>query len=126
MVWQPPYGANLALRQFGTILFLGTVGSRSGGALSDALSSSRGATVALSALVLVTVTAAVTLVVGRRLLHLGGARLAGVLAGVETQPAVLAFAGEQTTDDRVSTSYALVFPVAMLVKILLAQLLVLL
>jgi putative transport protein len=126
VVWQPPYGANLALRQFGTILFLGTVGSRSGGALSDALSSSRGATVALSALVLVTVTAAVTLVVGRRLLHLGGARLAGVLAGVETQPAVLAFAGEQTTDDRVSTSYALVFPVAMLVKILLAQLLVLL
>ena len=81
---------------------------------------------ALAASVLNTGASAVTLVVGRRVLHLGGARLAGVVAGVETQPAVLAFAGEQTTDDRVSTSYALVFPVAMLVKILLAQLLVLL
>lgn len=126
VVWQPPYGANLALRQFGTILFLGTVGSRSGSALTDALSSSRGLSVAVSALVLVSCTAALTVVVGRRVLHLGGARLAGVVAGVETQPAVLAFAGEQTNDERVSTSYALVFPVAMLVKIVLAQLLVLL
>ncbi len=126
VVWQPPYGANLALRQFGTILFLGTVGSRSGSALTDALSSSRGATVALSALVVVSVVAVVSLVVGRRVLGLGGARLAGVIAGIETQPAVLAFAGEQTADERVSTSYALVFPVAMLTKILLAQLLVLL
>jgi putative transport protein len=66
------------------------------------------------------------LVIGRRLLGLGGARLAGTIAGMETQPAVLAFASEQTADDRVSTSYALVFPVAMVVKIILAQVLVLL
>ena len=126
IVWQPPYGANLALRQFGTILFLGTVGSRSGGALADALGSRRGASLVISAVVLVSVAAMLTIVIGRSLLRLGGARLAGVLAGVETQPAVLAFAAEQSSDDRVSTSYALVFPVAMLVKILLAQLLILL
>ena len=48
---------------------------------------------------------------------------AGAIAGLETQPAVLAFANEQSADDRVSTAYALVFPVAMLLKILLAQVL---
>ncbi len=121
MVWQPPYGANLALRQLGTILFLGTVGSRSGSAMTDALSSTQGLRLVFAAATIVGVTAVATVVGGRTVLGLGGARLAGVVAGIETQPAVLAFATEQTSDDRVSTSYAVVFPIAMLTKILLAQ-----
>ncbi|MCB1000664.1 MAG: hypothetical protein KDB40_15320 [Acidimicrobiales bacterium] len=123
ITWQPPYGAGLAIRQLGTILFLGTVGSRSGSALLDAVGSSEGLKLALAALVVVTTTAAAFVVAGRRLLGMGGARLAGAIAGLETQPAVLAFANEQSADDRVSTAYALVFPVAMLLKILLAQVL---
>jgi putative transport protein len=126
VVWQPPYAANLALRQLGTILFLGTVGSRSGGALVDAMSSTQGAKLAASGLVVVAIAAGATVVLGRRLLGLGGARAAGALAAMETQPAVLAFANEQTADERVGTTYAFVFPVAMLLKILLAQVLVLL
>lgn len=126
VVWQPPYGANLALRQLGTILFLGTVGSRSGGAMVDALSSPRGAKVAVAAAVVVVLVAVALVKAGRRVLGLGGARLAGTIGGAETQPAVLAFAQEQTLDERASTAYALVFPVAMLLKIVLAQLIVLL
>lgn len=123
LVWQPPYGANLALRQFGTILFLGTVGSRSGAALVDALSSPDGAKLATAAVAVVAVAAVVTATVGRALLGLGGARLAGTIAAVETQPAVLAFVNEQSDDDRIGTAYAVVFPLAMLLKIVLAQLL---
>lgn len=126
LVWQPPYGANLALRQLGTILFLGTVGSRAGSALADAMSSPRGIKLAASAVVVVAVAAACMLALGRRLLHLGGARLAGAIAGMETQPAVLAFVNEQVADDRAGTVYALVFPVAMLTKIILAQVIALL
>ncbi len=125
ITWQPPYGAGLSIRQLGTILFLGTVGSRSGSALVDALSSSQGFKLAAVATISVTLTAGAFLLAGRRVLGLGGARLTGTLAGLETQPAVLAFANEQTGDDRVSTAYAVVFPVAMLLKILLAQLLAL-
>jgi putative transport protein len=125
IVWQPPYGANLALRQFGTLLFLGTVGSRSGAALVDAMSSPQGAKLVVGALLVVAVTAVFTVVAGRAFLGLGAARLAGTLAGLETQPAVLAFVNEQTADDRVGTAYALVFPVAMLTKIVLAQVLAL-
>ncbi len=126
ITWQPPYGAGLSIRQLGTILFLGTVGSRSGSALVDAVSSSQGIKLAFAAVVVVAATAAMLLFAGRRLLGLGGARLTGTLAGLETQPAVLAFANEQSDDDRVSTAYAIVFPVAMLLKILLAQLIALL
>ncbi len=130
VVWQPPYSANLAIRQLGTILFLGTVGSRSGGALVDALSSPAGLKLAVSAVAIVAITGTAMLLVGRRLLGMSGSRLAGSIAGLETQPAVLAFANEQVADhggdDRVGTAYALVFPLAMLMKIIVAQVIALL
>jgi putative transport protein len=48
-----------------------------------------------------------------------------MLAGVETQPAALAFADERSGgDERVTAAYALVFPVAMIVKIIVVQFLV--
>ena len=53
---------------------------------------------------------------------MGGTRLSGLLAGSQTQPAVLAFANAQTNmDARVALGYALVYPVAMIGKILVAQ-----
>ena len=59
--------------------------------------------------------------------RVGGPRMAGMVAGAQTQPAVLAFARERSSDlQRVGLGYALVFPAAMLVKIVVAQLLVLL
>ena len=48
--------------------------------------------------------------------------LAGMVAGIHTQPAVLGFATEQTGNDLPTIGYATVFPLATLVKILLAQL----
>ena len=107
-------------------MFLGTVGSRAGDELASAMSSPRGAKIAAAAVIVVAFTAAVTIVLGRRVVRLGGARLAGTIAGLQTQPAVLAFANDQTGDERVGTSYALLFPIAMLLKIVLAQFIVLL
>jgi len=49
----------------------------------------------------------------------------GMLAGLQTQPAVLSFALEQTGDDSPNLGYATVYPVAMIAKILLAQVLLL-
>lgn len=110
LVWQPPYGANLALRQLGTILFLGTVGSRSGSQFIHALRSLEGLRLVVSSLVVVSVSATVLIGAGRRVARLGSARLAGLIAGAETQPAVLAFASERSDDERVSITYALTFP----------------
>jgi putative transport protein len=46
-----------------------------------------------------------------------------MLAGLQTQPAILAFALEQTGNELPNVGYAAVYPVALIAKILLAQLL---
>lgn len=123
IIWSLPYSANLTLRQFGLMLFLAGIGTRSGYAFAQTLSQSGGMALFLSG-TLITLTAALgTLWLGHRWLRIPLGTLIGVLAGMQTQPAVLAFAAEQTDDDRPAAGYATVFPVAMVAKILIAQLL---
>ena len=51
----------------------------------------------------------------RWIVRMGGTRLSGLIGGVQTQPAVLAFANERTgSDPRVALGYAMVYPVAMI------------
>ena len=58
----------------------------------------------------------------RWIVRMGGTRLSGLIGGVQTQPAVLAFANERTgSDPRVALGYAMVYPVAMIAKIFFAQ-----
>ena len=124
IVWSIPYTASIALQQLGVLLFLAVAGSRAGGDLVDALASPEGLRIFVAGLV-VTGAAAGGLLGLARLLGLGGPRLAGIVAGAQTQPAVLAFAQERTSDQRVGLGYALVYPAAMILKIVLAQILVL-
>jgi putative transport protein len=124
LVWQLPHGANLTLRQLGAILFLAVVGIRSGPILVDALQTSVGPKVVFGGAIVTSVTA-VAVVLLCRFEGLGGDRTAGVLAGAQTQPAVLAFAVGRTDDPRVPLGYALATPIAMVVKIVMAQVLAL-
>jgi putative transport protein len=124
LVWQLPHGANLTLRQLGAILFLAVVGVSSGPVLVDALQTSVGPKVLLAGFVVTSTTAAALMLIGR-LNGVGGDRLSGVIAGAQTQPAVLAFAVGRSEDARVPLGYALATPVAMVVKIVMAQVLVL-
>jgi putative transport protein len=115
--------ASLTLRQVGTVVFLAAVGSRSGAAFAAAAFSWRGlATAAAGA----TVTATAMTVVswaGRRWLGVDDVTLAGAVAGAQTQPAVLAFAERQTgSDQRVAVGYTALYPAAMVLKIVAAQL----
>ncbi len=124
VVWQLPHGANLTLRQLGAILFLAVVGVSSGPVLVDALQTSVGPKVLLGGFVVTTVTAAGLMMVGR-INGVGGDRMSGVIAGAQTQPAVLSFAVGRSDDPRVPLGYALATPIAMVVKIVMAQVLVL-
>lgn len=123
LVWSLPYTASQLLQFLGILIFLAAAGSRAGGDLVDALEGGEGERIAIAGIV-VTVAAALTLILVARLLRLSGPRLAGIVAGAQTQPAVLAFAQERTGgDQRVAHAYALVFPAAMITKILAAVLL---
>ncbi len=123
VLWQLPYATNQSLRQLGALVFLGVVGLGAGPDLAAALGDT--GSLALFGLgVVLTALSAVGLVLGTRALGAGGARTVGTLAGGQGQPAVLAAATERTdADDRVALTYALLFPPAIVVKILLAQIL---
>ena len=124
IVWSIPYTASMALQQLGVLLFLAVAGSRAGGDLVDALASPEGLRIFIAGLVVTGAAAGGLLALGH-LLGLGGPRMAGIVAGAQTQPAVLALAQERTSDQRVGLGYALVYPAAMVLKIVVAQILVL-
>ncbi len=106
------------------LAFLAYAGTRAGAVIVAALRSDLGWRIALVGAGTAAVLALAVPLAGRLLHDLAPARLAGVAAGAQTQPAVLAYANERTGfDARVSLGYALVFPAAMIVKIVAAQLL---
>lgn len=122
--WQIPYAANLTIRQLGVSLFLGGVGIRSGATFADAVGTRVGLQLAIAGVIVTATTAALATIMIRMLRRdpVGGA---GMVAGIQTQPAVLAFAAERADgDERVDAGYALVFPLAMILKLVVVQLLI--
>jgi putative transport protein len=122
LVWAMPYSANLVLRQFGLILFLAGVGTRSGYAFFNTFSQSGGLAIFVAGAIITCVTALTVLCLGHYLWHIPMGLLSGILAGLQTQPAVLGFALEQSENDLPNIGYATVYPIATIIKILLAQL----
>lgn len=125
VTWQIPHGSNQVIRQLGILMFLASAGLGSGTAFADAIVTREGLELAVAGtLVGIAFAAAVPLLVtvaARR----DEVDTIGMLAGVETQPAALAYGLDRTGgDERVSRAYALVFPVAMIAKIVVVQLLV--
>jgi putative transport protein len=123
IVWSLPYSANQVLRQFGLILFLAGIGTRAGYSFISTLTQSSTLPIFLVGAAITFVTSFITLWIGYRLLKIPWALLIGMLAGVQTQPAVLSFALEQAGNDLPDIGYANVFPTALIAKILLAQVL---
>jgi putative transport protein len=120
--WAMPVPANLTLRQIGLLLFLAGMGIRAGYSFLDTLRHN-GPQLLLAGAVVTFVVTLATLMVGRYLLGIRFDSLLGLASGVQTQPACLAYADALAPSDAPSVAYAAVFPTAMMVKILVAQLL---
>jgi putative transport protein len=125
IIWTIPYSANLTLRQIGLIMLLAAIGVRSGYTFVTTFTESGGLSLLAAGLVITMVTGLLTLVIGYWLLKIPFGLLTGMLAGLQTQPAVLGFALEQADNELPNIGYALVFPVATITKIVVAQLLLL-
>jgi putative transport protein len=121
LVWTMPYSANLTIRQIGLVLFFAGVGTKAGYAFFDLLLEPEGAMLLAAGALLTCGTALLALWVGHRWLGIPMSLLTGMLAGLQTQPAVLSYATEQTGNDLPNIGYATVFPTATVLKILLAQ-----
>jgi len=123
LVWTIPYSANLTLRQLGLILLLATVGLKSGYTFVSTFSEGGGALILATAIVVNLSTSLLILILGYKLLKIPYGMLTGMLASAGTQPATLGFAVEQAQDESPNIGYALVYPVSMIGKIVLAQVL---
>ncbi|HEY9077840.1 MAG TPA: aspartate:alanine exchanger family transporter [Anaerolineaceae bacterium] len=120
LLWNLPYSTNLTLRQIGLVLFLATIGTRAGDSFIFTLKTG-GGFMLLGGAVITIMISVVILVIGYRFLHIPMGVLAGILAGVQTQPAVLSFALEDAKNDQPNYGYLAVYPLAMIAKIILVQ-----
>lgn len=123
VIWELPYSAVLVLRQVGLVFFLAAIGSKAGFGLGETLQNGGIMLLLAGALITTTITVA-TLTIGYKYLKLPMAAVTGIVSGVQTQPAVLAYASQQTESDLPNVWYANVYPTAMVAKIILAQVLV--
>ena len=114
--------AGISIQTIGLILFLAGVGTRSGYAFINTLQQGGGLTIFLAGIAITVSVAFAMLWIGYRLLNIPLGLLIGMLAGLQTQPAVLGFALEQTKNELPNTGYAAVYPAALIFKIVCAQL----
>lgn len=121
IVWGLPHAANLTIRQLGLLLFLAAVGLSSGPAFASQAFTMTGLKIIGYAL-LVVLVAAVLFLVAARFAGFSAQRSSGALAGLVGQPAILAYATSQSTDQRVDAGYAPLFALGMIVKIIVVTL----
>ena len=120
ILWKMPYSANLTLRQFGLILLLAAVGVRSGNAFLNAFASGTGWLIFGLGFGLIVVTTLLALWLGYKLLHIPFSLLLGMIS---PQPAVLDYAEEQAQNPLPGIGYTLMFPFAIIINVILAQVL---
>jgi putative transport protein len=122
LVWQLPQAANVTLRQLGTVLLLAGIGTKAGQSFAQTVTSPQAVSIVAAGAVVTAAVVALTLLAGGRLLRLPASQLSGMVAGVATQPAVLAFATAHAADeDEVLVGYSTVYPLVMIAKIVAVQ-----
>jgi putative transport protein len=119
-------GANLMVRELGIVLFLSCVGIKAGETFVEVLLRGPGLYWMAIAAVITIVPLLIVALIARHLLKLNYMQLCGLLAGSMTDPPALAFANTLATSDGPSVAYATVYPLTMLLRVVTAQLVVIL
>ena len=123
--WYLSPGANQVLREVGMALFLASVGLKAGHGFLATVLSTTGAWWVVLGFSITFVPLLIVAFIGGRFLKLDRATLSGVLAGSMTDPPALAFANDLEQSQLPLLAYATVYPLTMVLRIFLAQVLVL-
>ncbi len=121
--WELPIAAHLALREVGITLFLACVGLRSGAQFLETLKGDGLLWMAMGALITL-VPLIIVMLAARIIFRMNYLPLCGLLAGSCTDPPALSFATQMSKSDAPSLTYATVYALAMFLRILAAQALV--
>lgn len=126
VVWYMPQSANFILREVGIVLFLACVGLNSGDRFWATLSEGDGLVWMAYGCLITIIPLLLVAFIGRAVMKINFLTLCGVLAGSMTDPPALAFANQVAASDAPSVSYATVYPMTMLLRVLAAQAMILL
>jgi putative transport protein len=121
VVWYIPTSTNLALREFGIILFLACAGLGAGETFFSTAMTSEGGTWMLVGLAVTMVPLLVSGCIARIFGKMNYLTICGLVAGSMTDPPALAFANSISDSDACSTAYAAVYPLTMILRIVAAQ-----
>ena len=116
--------ANMMLRELGISIFLAAVGLGAGENFVSSIVNGGYWWILYGALITIIPTFVIALL-GRLVFKLNFYQICGLLSGSCTNPPVLAFAQNAYGTDYTSVSYATVYPLAMFMRVLVAQLLIL-
>jgi len=119
--------ANLMIREIGISLFLACVGLEAGTGFIDTILHKGGLVWIVYGALITIVPIIICGLLGKCVFKLRYNTLIGVLSGASTNPPALAFAGEQDKNsDDAAVGYATVYPLTMFLRVLAAQVMVLL
>jgi putative transport protein len=121
MVMHMPLNANRALRELGIILFLANVGLLSGEKFIATVFSTQGLQWVLLGILVTMLPLLVVGCVARKFHRVNFMTLCGLLSGGMTDPPALAFATSMARCDSPAVAYAAVYPLTMLLRIVVAQ-----
>lgn len=118
--------ASLMMREIGISLFLASVGLAAGESFVAALTQGNGLLYVLLGLFVTLIPLLVVGVVARKVFHINYHSIVGLMAGATTDPPALAYAATLSEKNSSSVAYSTVYPLAMFLRILTGQLLLVL
>lgn len=116
--------ANMMLREIGISIFLASVGLGAGENFIQTIANG-GYWWIFYGVVITIIPLLIVGAIALRVCKLDGNTLMGLLAGSTTDPPALAYANGISTNDRASVAYATVYPLTMFLRVLTAQILIL-
>lgn len=118
--------ANLMLREIGLVLFLASVGIKAGATFADTVFKGDGITYVWCGFLITVIPLLIVGVVARLRYKVNYFTLMGMIAGSTTDPPALAFANQAASNDEPAVAYSTVYPLCMFLRILTAQIVILL
>ena len=116
--------ANMMLREIGLVLFLASVGIKAGANFFDTVMTGDGLLYVLTGFLITIIPILIIGPIARRM-KFNYFTIAGMLAGTYTDPPALAYANSICSKEAPAVGYSTVYPLAMFLRILTAQLIVL-
>ncbi|MBQ2362649.1 MAG: putative transporter [Bacteroidaceae bacterium] len=118
--------ANLMLREIGLALFLASVGIKAGANFMNTVVAGDGLTYVWCGFLITIIPILIIGLIGKLYYKINYFTLMGLIAGANTDPPALAFANQTAGNDAPAVGYSTVYPLSMFLRILTAQLIILL